>query len=581
VAQPPTLQPTEAVSVALPENPPAKSRRLPHAALRGRVAARARALPWWAVAIAIVSALLGLSMALRTTAIHAPFWIDEGLSVGIASHDFLDIPGVLRLDGSPPLFYMALHVWMSIFGDGQATTHAMSLGFALAAVPLAFFGAQSLFGRRAAIIAATLAATNPFLTYYAQETRMYSLVSLEALLVAIALTQVFVFRRRGWIPPLWLSLTAVMYTHNWGLFLAVGSVVALAPVWRATAAADRRPLVRDAVLTYGLVGLAYLPWVPTLLSQAAHTGAPWSLTPTLTSVINALTNILGGPTVPLALLLAGGSGLATIVKERGRGARPVAEPRRTAVWVLITLPAAGLATAFLVSQVSPAFTGRYLAVFVGPLILLAAIGLAHAGRLGLVTVAIIFLLWFDPRTYEVDHKSDVRLVAAKIKSDVFPGDLVVSVHPEQTPVLHYYFPAGLRYADSISMSADPLIFDWRDALDRLQQARPTRVLDSYVSSLRPGQTLVLVSPIIRTANWSAPWTRLVRKRSAQWQRAADRNPNLVRIGAQPRFGHRRLPRGVRATLYRRTAQPRDVAAERRARQAAEAPTDALGTVSPG
>ena len=68
----------------------------------------------------------------------------------------------------------------------------------------------------------------------------------------------------------------------------------------------------------------------------------------------------------------------------------------------------------------------------------------------------------------------------------------------------------------------------------------------------------------------SPWTALVRKRSGQWQRAADNNPDLVRIGAQPRFGNGPLPRGVRATLYRRTAVPRDLQAEERARRALEA-----------
>ena len=43
--------------------------------------------------------LVGVSLALRTHAIHARFWIDEGLSVGVSSHSLTDIPGVLRLDG--------------------------------------------------------------------------------------------------------------------------------------------------------------------------------------------------------------------------------------------------------------------------------------------------------------------------------------------------------------------------------------------------------------------------------------------------------------------------------------------------
>jgi hypothetical protein len=531
-----------------------------------------RALPVRVAVVLTLGGLLLASLLLRTTALHAPFWIDEGIAVGIASHPFLDIPGVLRLDGSPPLYYLLLHVWMSVFGDGQATTHVLSLGFALLAIPVAYWAATGIFGRRAGLFGALLAAVSPFLTYYAQETRMYALVSLLALVVAATLVRVFVWRRRAFLPLFSVALAALMYTHNWGLFLAVGTVVALVPAWRATP--DRRALTRDVAIAYGTVARLYAPWLPSLLFQAVHTGAPWSRRPGVADVFGPISGMLGGETVPLALLLAAGAGLATVVKT----CRSVAETRdiadsdamrRTAVWVLVTLPIAGLVIAWSASQIAPGFAGRYFAVFVGPVLLLAGIGLAHAGRLGVIALAIISVLWLDPRTTDLESKSNARLVAAKIKADVYPGDLVVSVHPEQTPLLHYYLPDGLRYADSISLVRDPLLFDWRDALDRLQAARPSRVLDSYVSSLRPGQTLVLVNPIIRGLRWRAPWTELVRRRSAQWQRQADRNPNLVRIGAQPRFGNRPLPRGVRATLYRKTAAPRDLAAERRARRALE------------
>ena len=553
---------------------PALDRR-PLRAIRLPALPAVRALP---VGVAVALALGGLllvSVLLRTTALHAPFWIDEGISVGIASHGFLDIPGVLRLDGSPPLYYLLLHVWMAIFGDGQATTHVLSLGFALLAIPVAYWAGAGTFGRRAGLCAAILAAVNPFLTYYAQETRMYALVSLLALVVAATIVRVFVFGRRSFLPVFSMALVALMYSHNWGLFLALGTVVALVPAWRATP--DRRAFVRDVLIAYGTVAVLYAPWLPSLLFQAMHTGAPWSVRPSVADVFGPIVGTLGGETVPLALLLVAGAGLATIVKRGasedsapgGGDAVAAAELRRTAVWVLVALPLAGLVIAWSASQLSPAFAGRYFAILVGPVLLLAGVGLAHAGRLGVITLAIICALWFDPRTTELESKSNARLVAAKIKADVYPGDLVVSVHPEQTPLLHYYLPDGLRYADSISLVRDPLVFDWRDALERLRAARPSRVLASYVSSLRPGQTLVLVNPIIRGQRWRAPWTVLVRKRSAQWQRQADRNPNLVRIGAQPRFGNRPITRGVRATLYRKTAAPRDLAAERRARRALE------------
>ncbi len=200
---------------------------------------------------------------------------------------------------------------------------------------------------------------------------------------------------------------------------------------------------------------------------------------------------------------------------------------------------------------------RYLAVLVGPILLLCAAGLARAGRLGLVALVFVVALQFDPRTSELDRKSNARLVAAEIRASTYPGDLVVNVQPEQTPVVAYYLQgAQLRYADSISMVGDPGVFDWRDSLARFQAAKPTPTLASYVSSMRPGQTLVLALPIIRGSSWRAPWTSLTRKRSAQWARAAERSTSLERVRITPTFKNRRtLPRGLRVVLYRKLAAP--------------------------
>src|SRR4051812_31391842 len=80
--------------------------------------------------LAGIVALTALALVLHTGGLRTPFWIDEGLSVGIASHPISDIPHVLRQDGSPPLYYVLLHVWMSVFGHSEAATHWLSEVFA-------------------------------------------------------------------------------------------------------------------------------------------------------------------------------------------------------------------------------------------------------------------------------------------------------------------------------------------------------------------------------------------------------------------------------------------------------------------
>jgi hypothetical protein len=510
---------------------------------------RAPAARFWALPVALrvalgVAFLAGFSLALRTQAIHARYWIDEGLSVGISSHPFFDVPGLLRQDGSPPLYYLLLNVWISVFGFGEADTHAMSVAFAVAIVPVAFVAGRAVFGPRAGWIAALLAAMDPFLTYYAQETRMYALVALLSMVVSGAFVLAFVQRRRGWLPVFGVALALLMYTHNWGLFLAGGTGAAFLALLFSPEA-DRRGMLRDAVLVYGLVALAYLPWVPTLLFQAHHTGAPWSEPPHLNDALGGIVSLLKGAAAAMAFALGAGSGLAgLLIGPRLRG------PKARAVIALLCMGIVALALAWLTSQVSPAWATRYLSILIGPLLLLGAGGLARAGALGAVVVVILVIFWANPRTHALNTKSNAHTASVLVQDRLAPGDLVVAVHPEQGPLMHLYLPKGLRWANAMGPVADPRIMDWRNALDRLKAAKPKATADALIRTLRPNQRLLLVEPIIRSASWGAPWTSLVRTRSGQWQHLLDRDKRIARVLAAPHLNGRR-PKGVRLVLYQR------------------------------
>jgi mannosyltransferase len=492
-----------------------------------------------------LAALLLISYLLRSTAIHARYWIDEGLSVGIASFPLDEIPGALRQDGSPPLYYLLLGVWTRLIGDGEARTHALSLGFALLTIPCGFALARALFNERAAWFTAVLAAFIPFLSYYAQETRMYALAVLLSLVMAGTYGLVFVLGRRRWLPAFVLSGTALIYTHNWGLFMLAGTGLALLPLLRA-----KTVPWRDALIGYGAIGLLYLPWVPSLLYQVGHTGAPWSIAPSLDDLPGEVAGLFGGPGPGVALLLVGGSGLVAYLALRDRDRPAAREPQATLVITLAIAVLLALVMAFVVNQISPGWSARYFASLIGPLLLLAGGVLSRAGRLGLVTVALVAGLWLHPPTGKVNNKSNVHRVAVLAEPRLHTGDIVVSTHPEQVPVAAFYFRDGLRWASGMGWVPDTRIFDWRDALDRYRAARPARTADTLIAALRPGQQLVLMQPILRTASWVAPWTSLVRERSVQWERLLNRDPRLQRLAAVPHLGDTRLPRGVRLVFYR-------------------------------
>jgi mannosyltransferase len=462
------------------------------------------AAPW--VAGASFLALLGFSLFVRTRAIDGPFWIDEGLTVGIASFPISEIPGVLRQDGSPPLYYLLLHVWIDVFGSSEASTHALSVVFALLAVPAALWAGWSLFGRRAGWIAAALAAVNPFLTVYAQETRMYSLVILLSILAAASFAHGFVFRRRRYVAVFALVLAVMLYTHGWALFFAAGALAAVAVTART--GREPRPVLRDAALAFGAAALAFAPWVPTLLYQTAHTGAPWSNPPSPIHLLGGFIVVLAGEGALVAMVLAAGAGLSGLVRGPAR-------PERTAVLALLVLALGTVLSAWTVSQVTPAWATRYLGVLIGPVLLVAAAGLPRAGRLGAVALVIVLFPW---ALYTLDtQKSNADQLAARFETAVRPGDLILSTQPEQVPVLAYYFGHDKRYATPLGPVSETRVMDWRDVLGKLEAARPETTLEPLLEALPRGGRVLLVRPLVRSDDaWSAPWTELVRKRSEEW-----------------------------------------------------------------
>ncbi|HYV14897.1 MAG TPA: glycosyltransferase family 39 protein [Conexibacter sp.] len=495
-------------------------------------------------------ALILISIYVRTRAISGSFWMDEGLSVGISSYPLTDIPHVLRQDGSPPLYYMLLHVWMDLAGRDETAVHWLSLIGSLLTIPAAMWAGWSLWGKRAGYLGAVVCTLIPFLTAYGEEARMYSLMTLFALLAAACYLHAFVYRRRAYLPAFAIFQALMLYTHSWGIFFGIGAAVALIPIWRASD--DRRRLLLDALLAFGGAALLYLPWVPTLLYQAKHTAAPWANKPRFGVPVQISRDVLGGDRASVALLLGAGFGLAALLqmrKERG-------DRERLSLWVLLLVPIVTLALAWLLSQVSPAWASRYFAAMVGPLVLLIALGLARARTLGLVAVAFASIFWISPTQYVDGYKSDVRDIGAEVGSQMKPGDLVLVGQPEQAPLVWYYMPGGLRYANTIGPVADPRHMNWVDALDRLRAADPQRVLPPLLAKLRPGQQVLFVRPLTEgVQNWKAPWTQLVRRRSAQWGAILAHDPTLRQIDVAPQFYRGASTVGNSAVQYEKVKSP--------------------------
>ena len=442
--------------------------------------------------------------------------MDEAITTGISVHPLTSIPGVLRYDGNPPLYYMALHIWMQMFGDSVSATHSLSLVFGLLTIPAGGWAGWKLFGRRAGIMAAILFAFNAWLTAYAQETRMYELMALLGTVATIAYVLGFVHRRRGWLFLFGAMLTAMLYTHSWGTFFFAGTAIALIPA--LVASDDRKRFLIDVVLTYGIAGILWLPWVPTFLFQVAHTAAPWDTAPRLGAPIQISRDLLGGDRITIIIVFTAIIGLGSLFTKRYR--RTV---EATTLWTLILVPICVLGLGWIASQVNPAWASRYFAPVLGSLLLLIAWGCSRARVLGFVAIALSCWYMHDPASFTPQNKSDFRNIAAQVSSQLHPGDLVAVGQPEQTPLAWYYLPGGLEFTNTSNhgrILKDPRYMNWTDSLKQLKHTDPTTSVDHLVADMHAGQQLLFLRPLTEGAgNWTAPWTKYVRRRAAQWSQA--------------------------------------------------------------
>jgi len=458
---------------------------------------------------AVLVGLLALSALIRTRTLSGELWFNEALATGIASHSLSELPGVLRAGGSSPLYYLLLHFWINGLGSSESATHSLSLLIGLATIPVSMFAGWSLFGRRAGMFAAALFAFSSFLTKYAQETQLYELMVLLGLLAMTGFLHGFVYRRRRFLWLFAAALTLMLYTQGTALLLWAGAAVALIPVCRA-AEDQRRGILRDAGLCFGVALILYLPWLPTTIYQIVHATSPWHYTPLLGAAVPA--DLLGSDRIDVTLLVAALVGLIPLMT----GIQP-RTPTRTSMWVLLAVPATGLALARASTLVAPGWASRYFAALVAPLLLLAAFSCARARVVGLVAIVLSVAFLANPASFAPQYKSDMRDVAGEIGPLLHPHDLVVAGQPEQTTLAWYYLPGGLRFASLSGREPDPRYMNWIGALSRLQHANPQTTLGALVASLKPGQQLLYVRPLTEGAqNWEAPWTQLVRRRSAQW-----------------------------------------------------------------
>ena len=144
-------------------------------------------------------------------------WLDESFSLWIARHSLWEgWRWLIDVDQHPPLYYSLLHLWIKLFGWLEGAVRTLSALASVLTIPVFYAGCRRLLDGPTAAIAVFILAVSPFHVQFAQETRMYALLTLEVACVIYFLARLMtsgVGQSRDWV-GLAVSQALVMLTHN-------------------------------------------------------------------------------------------------------------------------------------------------------------------------------------------------------------------------------------------------------------------------------------------------------------------------------------------------------------------------------
>jgi mannosyltransferase len=382
---------------------------------------------------AAVIGLAILALALRLIQLDEwSFWHDEALTVLLSRRTPTEIVAITAKDVHPPLYYLVVKVFARALVFAGPLEWAIRLPSALAsagAVVALYAHGRQLFGHSAGLAAALIMTVSPIQLFYAQEARMYAMLTLLLLLTTMALLRALeAGRMLDWALYI-VGATAAAYTAYFifPVLLAMGLYVVFQE--------RKPPTVRRFLVSLSVIGLLYLPWIFALVGQAqAVAGSYWMERPNFLELLTTIASFFVGvtltPTLFAAALAAVLLVLAVVLNSARHAWHADSQDKGALRWLLLWA-AVPLILTFLVSLVRPVYQLRTVLAAAPAFYLLVGWGVTRAERrwinLVFLTPTLILVLaalvnfYADPAY----AKPPWRQAAQSIAAQALPGDVIV------------------------------------------------------------------------------------------------------------------------------------------------------------
>lgn len=397
--------------------------------------------------------LAGLAVRLYNLTYHG-LWFDEAMSVHWAKQTparIVEVSMALVEDRLPPLYYLSLHYWRALFGDGEFSLRLMSAFAGVLSVAAVYRVGRELFGRRAGAAAAMAAAFNPFLVWYSQEARMYAFAALFGLMGAFCILMAIRSGRLSWWAGYVLFGVAGLYTHLYTAFLLVAEGIYMLATarqrrksWPAFAAAA-------LVIAAAFSPLALANWRASAEAGpgepfAGAIGRAWWLLEAFTAW-KSPPGMMWQVAIPLIPIFVGVLAAVGVTAGAARGRRK--EALFTALMVVVPFL---LAEVLQIRSRLTFYGERYFIVAVPFLLVAAGAGVEAWRRPGFATAASILLVAASiaplPGLWTPENRKEAwREVAAYLHEHARPEDAIL-IHPDwvRYPFQYYHDGPGQTYA---------------------------------------------------------------------------------------------------------------------------------------
>ena len=435
----------------------------------------ARRIPW----VDLLLLGLGAILVRLPGLVSRPLWYDEAFAVLFSQEGLpamvygtLTAQGGVAADVHPLGYYTLLYLWGLLFGTSPLAVRSLSLLLGTASVFVAYGLAAELFDRHTARWAAAALVFAPFPVHYAQEVRMYALLSLLILGAAWFFVKgIHKPDRVGMWIGFGLCAAAAQYTHNLAfLYLVPLSLVALFT-------RDRGIILRTLAAGAGAIVL-YLPWLLQLPEQFARLQwAYWIEKPGLVEILQLIIHFTSSLPAPewalpvqlfVSLMLMVLAGLITIraIQREARKRRQVG----LMLWLSLAPPALMLG----ISIWQPVFLLRALM----PAAMFLTIWLAWCFRSRLVPVWVRRSAWvllalsyglglYGWFTYRGFPYAPFNTINAYLREHMQEGDIILHTNKLTALPARYVDPNlnHLYLADEPGSASDTLAAATQEVLD--------------------------------------------------------------------------------------------------------------------